>query len=56
MWIKFDLEGMKFEIQIQNQHRNTKYFEDANDWAGVSFNVEFHNELCIFALLWGLKT
>ena len=42
MWIKFDLEGMKFEIQIKNQHRNTKYF-DADDWAEVSFNVQFQN-------------
>ena len=42
MWIRFDLEGMKFEIQIKNQHRNTKYF-DADDWAEVSFNVQFQN-------------
>lgn len=40
MWIKFNLDGMKFELKIENYKPGQTL---DGDWADVSFNFEFQD-------------
>lgn len=40
MWVKFDIEGLKFELKVENYISNQTIDEA---WANVSFNFEFQN-------------